>query len=280
MQTNTLAKLQSPVADNIVFRKRLFLALEQARKKRAIWVTGQPGSGKTTLVASYLSAHKLPHAWYHIDSSDMDLAAFFYYLKLLVQVKMGKRSSRLSALTPEYLPHIETYARRYFEILYSMLPEGFVLVFDNYHEVNSNPLFHTIMHEALMKVPEHGNVLLISRTEPPDTFSRMRANSMMEIIGNEQLRFTPEETGELIRLRSGTSYTHETVKKLCDWTGGWAAGIVLMLEQDNAKVESASQDSFKDYQAIFDYFSAEIFDQLAPDMRDFLLKTSLFPSMP
>ena len=47
LQTNTLAKLQSPVVDDAVFRKRLFLALEQARKKSAIWVTGQPGSGKT-----------------------------------------------------------------------------------------------------------------------------------------------------------------------------------------------------------------------------------------
>ena len=279
LQTNMLAKLQSPVVDDVVFRKRLFLALEQARKKSAIWVTGLPGSGKTTLVASYLSAYKIPHAWYHIDSSDRDLAAFFYYLKLLVQVKMGKRSSRLSALTPEYLPHIETYARRYFEILYSMLPEGFVLVFDNYHEVNSNPLFHTIMHEALMKVPEHGNVLLISRTEPPDTFSRLRANSMMEVIDHGMIKFTHEETSELIRLRSGKGHSNEEVKRLHELTDGWAAGIVLMLEQFKGRLDVRSVRDFKDYQAIFDYFSSEIFDRLAPDMQDFLLKTSLFPSM-
>ncbi len=279
MQTNTLAKLQSPVVDNVVFRKRLFQTLEQARKKNAIWVTGQPGSGKTTLVASYLSAHKLQHAWYHIDSSDMDLATFFYYLKLLVKGINGKKGARLPALTPEYLQNISIFAKRYFEDLYTMLPKGFVLVFDNYHEVNSNPLFHTIMHEGLMKVPGHGNVILISRTEPPDTFSRMRANSMMEIIGNEHIKFTPEETGELIRLRSGESHTHDTVKRLYDLTDGWAAGIVLMLEQDNAKLDSASQDSFKDYQAIFDYFSAEIFERLTLEMQDFLLKTSLFSSM-
>ena len=279
MQANTLAKLQSPVVDNVVFRKRLFHALEQARKKKAIWITGQPGSGKTTLIASYLSARKLPHAWYHIDSSDMDLATFFYYLKLLVQMNNGGKSSRLSAFAPEYLPNISAYAQRYFENLYAMLPKGFVLVFDNYHEVDSNPLFHSIMQEALMKAPDHGNIIVISRTEPPDTFSRIRANSMMDIIGNEQIRFTPEETGELIRLRSGESYTHETVKKLHDLTDGWAAGVILMLERDKEKLDVASQKEFKDNQDIFDYFTAEIFDRLAPDMQNFLLKTCLFPSM-
>ncbi|MCL4479051.1 MAG: hypothetical protein M1381_08155 [Deltaproteobacteria bacterium] len=279
MKDHVLTKLQNPKTDNVVIRERLFRILVQARKKKSIWITGLPGSGKTTLVASYISAYKIPHAWYHIDSSDTDIATFFYYLKLLVKGINGKKSTRLPVLTPEYLPNISIFAQRYFENLYSMLPKGFVLVFDNYHEVNANPLFHTIMHEALMKVPEYGNVILISRTEPPDTFSRMRANSMMEIIGNEQIRFTPEETGELIRLRSGESHTHETVNKLHDWTDGWAAGIILMLEQDKARLDANSQNGFKDYQAIFDYFSAEIFDRLEPAMQDFLLKTSFFPSM-
>ena len=130
-----LAKLQSPVVDDAVFRKRLFLALEQARKKRAIWITGLPGSGKTTLVASYISAYKIPHAWYHIDSSDTDIATFFYYLKLLVKGINGKKSTRLPALTPEYLPNISIFAQRYFENLYTMLPKGFVLVFDNQTEL-------------------------------------------------------------------------------------------------------------------------------------------------
>ncbi|MGB9736255.1 MAG: BTAD domain-containing putative transcriptional regulator [bacterium] len=279
MQTNIPAKLQSPVINYIVFRERLFRVLDKARNKKSIWITGLPGSGKTTLIASYLSAKGLPHAWYHIDRSDIDLATFFYYLKLLVKGINGKKCVRLPALTPEYLQNISIFAKRYFEDLYTMLPKGFALVFDNYHEVNSNPLFHTIMHEALITVPEHGNVILISRTEPPDTFSRLRANSMMEVINNEMIKFTPEETHELIRLRSSENHTPDIIKKLHDWTDGWAAGIVLMLEQHKGSLDAISDRDFKDYQAIFDYFSAEIFDRLTSEMKEFLLKTSLFSSM-
>ncbi|MGC8580299.1 MAG: BTAD domain-containing putative transcriptional regulator [bacterium] len=279
MQTNIPAKLQSPVINYIVFRERLFRVLDKARNKKSIWITGLPGSGKTTLIASYLSAKGLPHAWYHIDRSDIDLATFFYYLKLLVKGINGKKCVRLPALTPEYLQNISIFAKRYFEDLYTMLPKGFALVFDNYHEVNSNPLFHTIMHEALITVPEHGNVILISRTEPPDTFSRLRANSMMEVINNEMIKFTPEETHELIRLRSSENHTPDIIKKLHDWTDGWAAGIVLMLEQHKGGLDAISDRDFKDYQAIFDYFSAEIFDRLTSEMKEFLLKTSLFSSM-
>ena len=291
VQIDSLAKLHSPVVDRVVFRKRLFQTLDLARKKRTVWITGQPGSGKTTLVASYISLYKIPHAWYHIDSSDADLATFFYSLRRLYPVTKdtgplgGKKrsgfakSARLPLLTPEYFANIEAYTRRYFEILYSMLPEGFVLVFDNYHEINGNPLFHTVMQEALMRVPERGNVLVISRAEPPDTFSRLRANSLMEIVRNETIRFTPEETADLIRLRSGENHSQETVKKLHDLTDGWAVGIILMLEQDNARLDAASRGKFKDHQTIIDYLSAEIFDRLDPAVQDFLLRTSLFPSM-
>ncbi len=279
MQADSLAKVHNPEADNVVYRKRLFQTLDLARKKRIVWITGLPGSGKTTLVASYLSAKRLFQGWYHLDSSDKDLATFFYYLRHIVKGKGSAQRSLLPLLTPEYLLNIETYTRRYFESLYGMLPEGFVLVFDNYHEVEDNPLFHFIMSEALMRIPEYGNVIVISRTEPPGIFSRLRANSIMEIVDNEMLKFTPEETSALIKLHSGKDHNNEAVTRLHNWTDGWAAGIVLMLEQHNMGLDAAEKGGLKDYQSIFDYFSAEIFDRLEPKTRDFLLRTSFFPSM-
>jgi DNA-binding SARP family transcriptional activator len=279
LQNNSIAKVNSPVVDNVLFRERLFQTLDQARKKKAVWITGLPGSGKTTLVASYLSAKKLSHGWYHIDSSDADLATFFYYLRYVVKKITPVKSAKLPLLTPEYLSNIETYTRRYFEILYSMLPEGFILVFDNYHEINGSPLFHNVVNEALTRVPEHGNVIVISRTEPPAVFSRLKANSMLEVVDNEKIKFTPEETGALVKLRSGKDNNLEAVTRLHNSTDGWIAGIVLMLEQHKMGIEAAEKGGLKDYQSIFDYFSAEIFDKMDPSTQDFLLRTSFFPSM-
>lgn len=306
LQSGFLAKVSSPEVHNVVFRERLFQLLDQARKKRIIWVTGLPGSGKTTLVASYAAYRHIVHGWYQLDSGDTDLATFFYYLRYLPgsmvpavsgihsgrikqrippllpggkRTRARARSSMLPLLTPEYFADIETFTHRYFEELYSMLPRNFMLVFDNYHAIDENALFHTIMLEALGRVPDHGNVLVISRTEPLPVFSRLRANSVMEIIGNDLMRFTPGETDALIKLHAGQKHTPATASRIQNITDGWAAGIILMLEQHRENTEAMTNDTFKDYQSIFRYFSDVIFDSLEPDIRDFLMRTALFPSM-
>lgn len=281
MQNISFAKVTNPliVEENLLLRKRLFHELDRARKKRVVWVSGLPGSGKTTLVASYLSANKVPHAWYHIDASDADLATFFYYLRYLVKGLTPSKRSRLPLLTPEYLGDITTYTRRYFETLYSMLPGQFVLAFDNYHEINSNPVFHTIIHAVLMNVPEHVNIIVISREPPPPALIRLRANSTMELIDNELIKFTPEEVQRLIHLRLGIDAAKETTKQLHSYTDGWAAGIVLMLEQNKQHEKLIAWEDLKNKQALFNYFSTEIFNRIQTKTRNFMLRTSFFHSM-
>jgi adenylylsulfate kinase-like enzyme len=78
----SLAKTTRPSLTGILPRDRLFAALDAARSKSVIWLTGPPGCGKTTLAASYLERTKLPSLWYQIDEGDADVASFFYYLGL------------------------------------------------------------------------------------------------------------------------------------------------------------------------------------------------------
>ena len=54
----------------------------RADRRRArglgLWVSGMAGSGKTTLVASYLQEHRFPFLWYPLDRRDGDLPDFFF----------------------------------------------------------------------------------------------------------------------------------------------------------------------------------------------------------
>ncbi len=291
MRSGVVAKIQRPEIDNVVFRSRLFHVLDEARQKRALWVTGLPGSGKTTLIASYVSRIKSRSRWYQIDSSDKDPATFFYYMRTLeAAVDQGGASrvngrkaassakkALLPLLSPEYYANIEIYARRYFEKLFNLLPKGFIFVFDNYHEVDSNPLFHRIMHEALTTVPEQGNVIVISRSHPPENIQHLIKDGLIQLIGNDHIRFTPEETVQLVQLRCGHRYDREKIEHVYNSTNGWAAGIVLMLQQQQSHGDMELPESSGDFQGIFDYFSSEIFEKMQPEEQEFLLKTSLFP---
>ena len=65
-----LAKLARPRLEAICPRPRLFRRLEEAVRRGAAWVEGPPGSGKTTLVASYLERRKVRAIWYRVDEAD------------------------------------------------------------------------------------------------------------------------------------------------------------------------------------------------------------------
>jgi len=116
-----MSKVSPPVLTGVFPRKRLFRLLDRLRKQSVIWVCGPPGCGKTTLVANYLDARKIPCLWYQIDEGDADPATFFYYLGQAARRALPRKRKPLPLLTPEYLQGIPTFTQRYFENLFSRL---------------------------------------------------------------------------------------------------------------------------------------------------------------
>src|SRR4029453_4443322 len=92
-------------------------------------------AGKTTLVASYLESRQLQGYWYQVDSGDADPATFFYYLGLAAGDAMSVKGKPLPLLTPEYLPDLAGFSRRFFRELFSRLPRPAGLVLDNCTDV-------------------------------------------------------------------------------------------------------------------------------------------------
>jgi LuxR family maltose regulon positive regulatory protein len=113
----SIAKLTRPALADIYPRRRLFRLLGAGRKRHVTWVSGPAGSGKTTLVASWIEGRKLPCLWYQIDEGDGDLATFFYYLGLAGKKAAPRYRKPLPLLTPEYLLDVSTFSKRYFENL-------------------------------------------------------------------------------------------------------------------------------------------------------------------
>src|SRR5215813_8444677 len=120
-RTVSLAKTTRPSLTGILPRERLYAMLDAARIRRVVWITGPPGCGKTTLVASYLEQRGLPSLWYQVDEGDQDAASFFYYLSLAAREPGGDATPGLPQLTPEYHAAIAPFARRYFQALFAQL---------------------------------------------------------------------------------------------------------------------------------------------------------------
>ena len=121
MKKVAIAKIRRPNAQGIIPRKRLYRILDGTKTQPICWVSGPAGSGKTSLIAGYLDARKLPCLWYQTDDRDADIAAFFYYLGLASQKAAPRYRKPLPFFTPEYLSGLSTFTRRFFENLYGRL---------------------------------------------------------------------------------------------------------------------------------------------------------------
>jgi len=182
------AKLVRPRSQGVYPRDRLFRVLADQQKMAAVWVCGPAGSGKTTLINSYLEQSTSACIWYQLDESDGDIASFFYHLGRAAGKVMGGNFADLPLLTPEFYPNIPLFSRRFFETLRSRLKVSCAIVLDNYQEVDTRAPLHQVLPVALDTLGHGVGIYVCSRQMPPAELARHRANRSLRVIGWNQLR--------------------------------------------------------------------------------------------
>ena len=272
-----LAKLSMPRLARGVARPRLFQVLDEGRKGAAVWIAAPGGAGKTTLAATYLLERKLPYLWYQLDEDDADPATFFYYLGIAAKQAVSDKDIFLPLLTPEYLPDIPGFARRYFRDLYARLPRDTLLVLDNYQDLGEAAIFSEILRNAIEEIPEGTNLLVISRSDPLPGLARHRAMAALAVLDWETLRLTRYETQEIV------AHSHvleeNSIHALHQRAEGWPAGVTLILEQIKRKGVEEWNLGPSSLETVFHFFANEFFNDLPETTRDFLLKTALLSHM-
>lgn len=271
----TYAKTSKPSLPCVFNRKRLFDWIEQHCDRQAIWIQGQAGAGKTTLVTSYLEYHNSDLIWYQVDAGDDDPATFFHYFSHAVDNLLGVQHKQLPKLSPESLSNLEVFTRFYFRELFNKLPKPLILVFDNFQEISPNSQLNQIVAAALSEIPEEICTILISRNPPSPALSRMQLNRTLVLLGQDELRLTNEESLNLASLWLHGKIQIESVQYLNELVDGWVAGFVLMLEHGEYQ-EPASRIG---REHLYSYFANEVFDALDAKQQQFLLHTACLTNL-
>lgn len=275
-----LAKLSPPRLHNVLLRQRLLEKLDDLDDFPVIWISAPGGSGKTVLAASYLQAKKKKFIWYQVDEGDNDPAAFIGLLDSALQSQSGERPSNMPVFAPEYSQGIAAFSRNYSRHLYESLGEGGMLVLDNFQELSSDSPTHQVLKQFIAEIPQGLNLLVLSRSEPMQDYLRYRANGSIAVLDWQDIALNEAETREICQTRLKTLSVKESEKiarEIHQYTRGWAAGLVLMLEQSHKTNISSDFAQQENQGLIFDYFAGEIFQRETQETREFLLKTALLP---
>ena len=274
-----IAKVTRPRLIEVPLRERLFVRLDTMRSKHPLpWVFGPAGSGKTSLLTSYVVERKIPALWYQVDEGDRDAADLFHYLRLAVAGLANGQNLRVGL--PVYSPAIDlmAFTRRFFEALFEGLPQGAILIFDDYHSAPHDSSWQSAFAKALACLPEGLNIIVSSRRAPPSTLARALVHAEIALLGADDLRLTAEEAMRLAELQGGRrSVSRATVERIHERTGGWAAGVSLLLRRNDPS--DASLLSYQTHtQPVFDYLAGAIFSELGPKAQRVLLCTACLPS--
>lgn len=272
------AKTTRPVVGTAVARERLFARLDGTPARTVAWISGPPGSGKTTLAASYVESRRLRSLWYQVDPEDDDIATFFHYLGHAARKLDGGKARDYPAFVPAEGADIGAFARRFFRQLFSRAKRPFALVFDNLHAVPAQSALHKVLEAAISQVPKKSCIVAASRNDPPVALARFRVTGELLCVGADELRVEPGELSEIARAR-GQALAAGAVAQLHERTQGWAAGLVLMLEHAKISGRIASLPGDAPPQAVFDYLAGEIFQHFEPATRAFLLRIACLPRM-
>jgi DNA-binding SARP family transcriptional activator len=275
-----LAKLSRPRLYQSVPRERLFCQLDSYRSLPITLVAAPPGAGKTTLIASYLESRKLGGIWYQVDPGDADPSTFFHFLGLAERdshVRLRKLPP-LPPLTPEFLPDLQGFSRRFFRELFSRLEAPTTVVFDNFQEAGEDGPFHAVLVAALDEVPPGVHVFLVSRHPPPDRYARLAANRAMALLDWEALKLTEAES-QSIANAAGLPIDTSMAGLLHERSGGWAAGLVLLTEHLRRGRAFDRDDEPESLTQVFAYFAGQLFDQAPADNRRMLMQLSFLASV-
>ena len=261
----------------VVARPRLAGRLHEAGRSALTVLSAPAGFGKTTLLTEWLAAVRpsgSAAAWVSLDARDSDARLFLTYVVTAVQAALPEvGAAALEALAAS--APLETVVASLLNDL-SQSSTDLVLVLDDYHLVEA-PEVHDAMSVLLEHQPAQLHVVLATRVDPPLPLARLRAGGRLVELRAADLRFTAQESTAYLNDCMHLGLGDGDLGALDARTEGWIAALQLAALSLRGRGDaSAFIAGFAgDDRHVVDYLAEEVLAGLAPDVRDFLLQTSV-----
>ncbi|MFB9356607.1 LuxR C-terminal-related transcriptional regulator [Actinoplanes nipponensis] len=257
----------------VVTRPRL---VDRLRRSDApvTMVVGPPGSGKTQLVASWVSELTTtdPVAW--ITLEDGDQTCPFWTMVVEALRGAGLEISRSLASSSVTTPVDRSFLVRLAAEL-TRLDRPAVLVLDGVCDL-AGTRWATELEFVLRHTAPLLRLVLIGRWDPPLPTHRYRLAGRLLEIRSADLAFTAKEADKLLGLH-GVHLSAPKLSSLLEHTEGWAAGLRLfaMALQGRQDADDVVDTITGNEATIAEYFFDEVLRTQPAHVRSFLLDISI-----
>jgi len=271
----TVGERSAHLPAHMVRRPRLLEALD-APGARLVVVTGPAGSGKTVAVRDWRSTAPDPTGWLSLESRHADPAHFLEGLvAVLEELAPGVREAMRRDDVANHTPGAALGRA----VGHLAAAHAATLVLDDLHVVDRSTSTD-LLGRLVEVVPETNLTLVIcSRSDPPFPLHRFRLAGELVELREADLRFDRGEAAEFFSRFPQVRLTPDHIDRLADRTEGWAAGLQFAALSLAGRA-GTDTDAFVDRFAgsdrhVADFLLDEVLDRQPPDVREFLLATSV-----
>jgi LuxR family maltose regulon positive regulatory protein len=260
---------------SLVERTKLFELLEAGLAGGIALVAAPAGSGKTILLRSWVEVAGLRDrtAWVSVERGERDPQRFWVSV-----VASLRGTGAVHGPVDHFAPTPEFDGAAVLDRLVAGLrdlEQPVVLVIDDLHELLA-PKALEQLEVLLARRPPQLRVILATRHDPPLGLHRYRLSGELTEVRSADLRFSLDETRELLAA-AGITLSDGAVASLLARTEGWAAGLRLaaLTLAGRADPERFVAEFSGSERTVADYLVAEVVDRQPEPVRQLLLRTSI-----
>lgn len=256
-------------------RERLVDAIHAEIERKLLVIAAPAGYGKTTLLADLCAHSDLEFCWIRLNHGHRQLVSLGETVIHALETRFRRirgilKPSRFVATPPVGL------AAAISDVIWSKIPEPFLLIFDDIEQIAGSEECTEFLDELIDKTPEHAKFIFSGREVLEVSLARLMANGDLAAIGPHELALTNSEAVELGSLLASDEGHRIDVAKLNADMQGWVTGLVLALKAGTIDLGtglSGTQD------ILHNYFASTILNRIGDDLRQFMLQSSLLPTL-
>jgi LuxR family maltose regulon positive regulatory protein len=262
------AKLAAPPQSAATIVRQGLLDTLASNRTPLILLSAPAGFGKTSLAATWVASTGAPPAtWLTVDADDSSGGRFWRAINIALSTAVDEVDELLDSAvcTGGGELALEIAARSARPLL---------LVLDDFHALRDAAARHQF--DIFRRyAPPQLQLMLLTRMDPALPLQRLRMEGALTELRAAELAFTREETGTLLEGIDGIG--QREIDDLHKRTEGWPAAVrfaALALRAAPDPRRFATQFAGDD-PALAEYLLTEVLAGHPPEVRDFLLRTSI-----
>jgi LuxR family maltose regulon positive regulatory protein len=264
------AKFRVPRLPNATVRRgALITSLASATEAPLSLVVAAPGSGKTALLAQWVSEMDGPVAWMSCDSGDADPRRFWRNFATAVALAWDGIGVAAAELVDS--DSAEQIAIGLANELGPLGQPG-VIVIDDFHCAGPEPAVMTSLISAL---PLSVRLVLGTRRDPPFPLGRLRVQGRLLELRQADLGFSADEARQLMA-DFGVDLGGDELEQLIAVTEGWPAGVHMAGVALRARRNPAGllRALIETDHSLVDFLVNEVIELQPPEVVEFLMATA------